>query len=122
MNNSFIKSRIISSLQPKVGKLFNYEDLERKKEEKLEEIRKELISIAIEEKDRDVQSLKTQLNAEKEKMKASSNPPQHKELLQKLESKSAETAKKLNKKANKKVSFHLQQQTTIMFVFMIHGT
>ena len=53
--------------------------------------------------------------AEKEKMKTKNNPSQQKELLKRLETKSAETAKQLNKKTNNKVSFHLQQRTEITF-------
>ena len=63
MNNNLLQSRILSSLQPKVGKKFIFEDLERKKLDKLKEIRKDLIEIAIEEKDRELQSLKTQLKS-----------------------------------------------------------
>ena len=111
MNNNLLQSRILSSLQPKVGKKFIFEDLERKKLDKLKEIRKDLIEIAIEEKDRELQSLKTQLTVEKEKLKASDlNTAEQKDLLKKLEAKSDSTAKQLNKKANKKVSFHLEER------------
>ena len=43
-----VKSKILSSLKPKIGRKFNYEDLENKKEEKLIALRKEILSIAIE--------------------------------------------------------------------------
>ncbi len=115
MNNTLLKSRILSSLQPKIGRNFNYDDLEKQKEEKLVEFRRELLTIAIEEKNRELQTLKTQFIEEKEKMKTTNNLIQRKELLQRLETKSADTAKQLNKKTNKKVSFHLQQRTEIVF-------
>ena len=37
MNNTLLQSRILSSLQPKIGRHFKYEDLERRKYEKLAE-------------------------------------------------------------------------------------
>ena len=80
MNETLLKSRILSSLQPKIGKHFNYEDLENKRKEKLRGLRKELLEIAIEEKDRDLVTLKAQLIAEKEKLKSTIiNPSQQKE-------------------------------------------
>ena len=53
--------------------------------------------------------------AEKTKMKSTNNEVQQKQLLKKLENKSLETAKQLNKKVNKKVTFHLQVRTEITF-------
>ena len=52
-----LNSKILSSLQPKIGRTFNYEDLENKKEEKMIALRKELLSIAIEEKNRDFSNI-----------------------------------------------------------------
>ena len=79
-------------------------------------LRKELIEIAIEERSRDQQTLKAHLITEKSKLKNSSTESlQQKELLKKLEAKSEVTARQLNKKINKKVSFHLEQRTEITF-------
>ena len=75
---------------------------------------KKLLSIAIEEKKRNLQYLKTQFITEKEKMKSSINPSKQ-QILKRLESNSAETANHLNKGANKKISFHLHQPSNINF-------
>ena len=108
MNETLLKSKIISSLQPKIGKKFEYEDLEKQKEEKLVEFRKELLAIAIEERNRELQTLKSKFIEEKTKMKSTNNENQQ-------ETKSADITNKLNKKVNKKVSFHLEQRTEIVF-------
>ena len=61
MNNKLLQSRILSSLQPSIGRQFSYEDLEQQKNEQLTKMRKELLTIAIEERNRDIKSLQTQL-------------------------------------------------------------
>ncbi len=114
-NQKLLNSRILSSLQPKIGRKFNYEDLESKKEEKLNELRKELLSIAMEEKNRDLMTLRGQLVAEKHKLKSTHSATKQKEVIQRLEEKSATTASRLNKKMNKKVSFYLQERSEINF-------
>ena len=69
-----LNSKILSSLQPKIGRKFNYEDLENKKEEKLNKLRKELLSISIEEKNRDLVNFRGKLVTEKHKMFTSEDP------------------------------------------------
>ena len=54
MNDKLLHSRILSSLQPKIGRKFNDDDLEKRKEEKISQLRKEILEIAIEEKNRDL--------------------------------------------------------------------
>ena len=98
-NITLLQSRILSSLQPKIGKHFQYEDLERKRNEKLKEVRKELLQIAVEEKVRNVHKLRLEMGAEKVRLKTlTSNPTQVKEIMRRLETKSESAAKKLNKK------------------------
>lgn len=99
----------MASLQLQIQKRFIYEDLPKQKESKLKEIRKELLSIAKEEKNRNLKTLKTQSITEKEKMKSSISQSKR-EILKRLKSKSVETA------ANKKISFHLQQPSNITLV------
>ena len=61
-------------------------------------------------------SLKAQLIAEKGKLKETiSNPSEQRETLKKIEVKSETAARKLNKKVNKKVSFHLEERSEIAF-------
>ena len=75
MNNTLLHSRILSSLQPKIGRKFIFDDLEKQKEEKLTKLRKELLEIAIEERKRDLESMKARLVTEKGKLKASNIDP-----------------------------------------------
>ena len=110
-----VNSKILSSLKPKVGRKFNYEDLEKKKEEKLIALRKELLSIAIEERNRDLLSSRRKWSDEKSKIKSTHTVQKQKEVEKKLEQKSLTTANHLNKKMNKKVSFHLQERSDINF-------
>ena len=113
--HNLLTSGILSSLQPKIGLKFNYEDLENQKVEKMTVLRKELLSIAVEEKNRDLVNLRTQLTSEKQNMKSTLTAAQQKELITRLEEKTATKADKENKKMNKKVSFHLQERTEINF-------
>ena len=53
-----LRSRILSSLQPKIGREFNYEDLESRKKEKLVDLKRELLNIAVEEKNSELLSLR----------------------------------------------------------------
>ena len=112
-NNQLLKTKILSSLQPKVGREFQFEDLEEKKKEKLLEVRKDLLAIAMEEKDREIATLKTQFKTEKEKLNGDNTKKQ--ETLKKLEERSTTTSNEINKRLNKKVSFHLQELTDIKF-------
>ena len=59
--------------------------------------------------------MKNKLITEKKKLKHTHTTSTQKEIKQKLELKSAATANHLNKKLNKKVSFHLQERTEINF-------
>ena len=93
-----VNSKILSSLKPKVGRKFNYEDLEKKKEEKLIALRKELLSIAIEERNRDLLSSRRKWSDEKSKIKSTHTVQKQKEVEKKLEQKSLTTANHLNTK------------------------
>ena len=116
MNNTLLQSRILSCLQPKIEKHFNYEHPERRRNDKLAEIRKELLTIAVEEKNRDLQTLKAKMIKEKEDLKeVNLSLLQQNEILKKLEDKSESTAKQLSKKVNKNVSFYLKEGTEIIF-------
>ena len=110
-----LQSRILSSLQPKVGREFNFEDLENRKKESLKKLRQELLNIAVEEKNRELLFLRNQLVEEKKNLRSSCNTKAQSEAIKRLESKSETTAKLLNRKMNKKVSFHLQERTEINF-------
>ena len=72
-NTQLLNTQILSSLQPKVGKQFKYDDLEKKKEEQLMTVRKQLLSIAIEEKEREIKDLEPKLKAERERLRANTD-------------------------------------------------
>ena len=87
--------------------------MEEKKKEKLLELRKDLLTIAMEEKDREIETLKTKFKTEKEKIVGDNTRKQ--EILRKLEERSTATSNDINKRLNKKVSFYLQEVTDIKF-------
>ena len=78
-------------------------------------MRKELLSIAIEEKNRDLLSSRNKWFDEKNKVKSTHTVAIQKELAKRLEQKSSTTAEHLNKKMNKKVSFYLQERSDVSF-------
>ena len=79
-----LRSRILSSLQPKIGREFNYEDLESRKKEKLVDLKRELLNIAVEEKNRELLSLRNQLSEERRKLRSSLNIKEQSEAIHNL--------------------------------------
>ena len=69
----------------------------------------------LKKKNRNLLNLRAQLTSEKQKMKSTLSATQQKELITRIEEKTATKADKENKKMNKKVSFHLQERTEIKF-------
>ena len=47
-NRQLLQSRIVPSLQPQVGRIFNYNDLETRKKALLLDIREQLLELALE--------------------------------------------------------------------------
>ena len=47
-NRQLLQSRIVPSLQPKVGRIFSYNDLETRKKALLLDIREQLLELALE--------------------------------------------------------------------------
>ncbi len=60
-----LESKIISSLQPSVGRTFSDNGLEIRKKQLLENTRKKLLSLALEEKQIEVQRLNEQFEEKK---------------------------------------------------------
>ena len=76
-----LQSRILSSLEPKVGREFNYEDLENRKKERLMELRREFLNIAVEEKNREMLLLRNQLIEEKKNLRSYLNTKEQSEAI-----------------------------------------
>ena len=108
-------SKIISSLQPKIGKVFLNMDVETRKHNILSDTRKKLITLAIEDKDIEL----SQVSAEFDRLKGEyiATNVDSNTFLTKLEKLMNALTQRLNKTMNKKVSFHLgSQQTSLVFV------
>ena len=112
-NQNLLASKIISSLNPRVGRIFADNGLEYRKKQLLENTRKKLLSLALEEKEIEIRRFSLQL--EEKKNEYVTNHNNAKEFLLKLEKKSYNTAKQLNGRMNKKVTFHASQHQPIDF-------
>ena len=110
-----LNSKIISSLQPKVGKQFENLEVEQRKQNILQGTRKKLILLAIDEKEAELK--KTTKQFEKMKQNYLSNNENSNKFLAKMDSQIRTLTQKLNTNMNKKICFHIgQQQTFIIFV------
>ena len=108
-------SKIISSLQVKVGKTFTQRDIEVRKLKILCNTRKMLIKLAIEEKDLELAQINEQFNYLKEAYQLDNESANT--FFNKLESSTNALTSRLNKTMNKKVCFHagFTQPVTIKF-------
>ena len=107
-NNTLLSSKILSSIQPKVGKEFLNIEVENQKQRILLNTRKQLIKLAIKDKEKNLQQLNSSFNEKKEEMITNFENPN--KLLEKLEQISNNQCRDINEKMNKKVEFHLQGQ------------
>ena len=114
-SKKLLGSKIISSLQPKVGKSFVNRDIEIRKQQILEDSRKKLMMLAIEEKNEELNQIQEEFSQAKEEYVSTNVSPDV--FLQKLEKLMNAVTHRLNKHMNKKVSFHLgQDRPTTEFV------
>ena len=109
-NNRLLQSKIISSIQPKMGITFKHEDLEEKKKKLMTKWRKDTLQIAIEEKQRELDECR--LEFESKKTKYEEDHRENTEIYNRLEKESIRTTNRINKKMNKKLAFHQQQTIT----------
>ena len=65
-DNNLLESKILSSIQPKVGREFLSNEFETQKQKILKNSRKQLITLAIKEKEAVLQELNTEFNTKKE--------------------------------------------------------
>ena len=110
-----LQSKILSSLQPKIGRDFQNTEMNVRKTKILEEARKKLIRLAIEEKESELRKYTDEYNQRKQELLENSDDPNS--CVNKLQKLMNALTKRLNKKMNKKMSFHLgcQQLTTTEF-------
>ena len=111
-NRTLLESKVISSLQPSVGRMFTHENLENRKKSLLLNTRKKLMQLAIEEKDLEL----VRLNSEFDELKKSflQQNENTTPFLTKLEMESNKQTRQINMKMNKKLNFHLQGQHEVM--------
>ena len=105
-NNNLLDSKILSSIQPKIGKEFTNIEADSQKRIVLRNTRKQLISIAIKEKEQELLEKNAVFNTRKETYVNTLENAES--FLEKLEQSSTSQCRKLNEKMNKKVEFHLQ--------------
>ena len=109
-----MNTKIIPSLRPKVGKQFESTEIDRRKQKILQETRKKLIKLAIEEKD--IELLKTNGQFEQIKQQYILNSENSNIFFNKMDALMNGLTHRLNATMNKKVSFHTGQQSKITFV------
>ena len=105
-----LDSKIISSLQPRVGKTFTNHTIEIRKMQILKETRKKLIQLAIEEKEVELHQFNEEFENKKSAYTNNSEDPVR--FLQKLEKLMNTLTCRLNGSMNRKVCFHLGRQET----------
>ena len=103
-----LDSKIISSLQPKVGKQFENTDIELRKQKILAETRKKLILLAIDEKEIELHQSNELFEQVKEDYISNNENPDR--FLIKMEALMNALTHRLNTSMNKKVSFHAGRQ------------
>ena len=110
-----LESKIISSLQPKVGRTFENLNMERRKQKILSDARKKLIALAIEDKEEELRQLNQEF--EQKKSEYTENNTDTRGFLEKLERLMNGLTHRLNANMNKKVNFHSgRHQTHTEFV------
>ena len=114
-SRELLASKVISSLQPKIGKMFLNSEIENRKQKILLETRKKLITLAIEEKEIELSQTTATFNEMKQEYMNTN--VEYEQFLGRLEKLTNALTCRLNKNMNKKVSFHLEhQQPAIDFV------
>ncbi len=109
-SRELLESKIISSLHPTVGKTFTHTETEMRKQKILNDTRKKLICLAIEDKEIELTRINTEFNLKKVQYTENNADPTS--FLLRLEKLIGTHTYRLNKTMNKKVSFHLGRQTT----------
>ena len=102
-SKSLLKSRIIPSVHPKVGKSFHYADLERRKQEILLEARTKILECSKVEAVRDINMINTKLS---KKLNGCKNVA----LQNKVNTEMEKASLNIKKKHDKKVKFHSAKQ------------
>ena len=107
-NGTLLKSKIMSSLQPSVGRTFINEQFETRKTNLLLNTRKKLMQLAVNEKEFELQRLNNEFDTLKRTYLDHTEDSVR--FLTKMEQSSHRRTQKINERMNKKVNFHLQRQ------------
>lgn len=103
-----LNSKIISSLQPRIGKQFENSDTELQIQKILRETRKKLIQLAIDDKEAELQVHNEQFEQMKQSHMA--NTENVDRFYTRMDALMNALAQKLNTTMNKKISFHIGRQ------------
>lgn len=98
-------TKIVSSVNPKIGKVFSYQDLEKTKSLILFSARQQLLELSVAEAQRDISKLKEELSRSEEVVLTSSSNINIDKLSSIIKQKVNPVIRKINKKISKKVSF-----------------
>ena len=112
-DNELLHSKIVSSVQPKIGMMFMHDDLEERKVELMNKLRKDILQLSVEEKHKEITTLKSEFKSKRKTYDESSNNQY--DFYVKLEKKSNLIAKEINKRMNKKVLFHKENSNFNIF-------
>ena len=114
-SRELLNSKIISSLQPKVGKMFENAMIEERKQKILLETRRKLLQLGVEEKEKELQQANEHFEQMKQNFLANTENPDR--VLTKMDSLMNALTHRLNKNMNKKISFHVgREQPPVTFV------
>ena len=105
---------ILPSLTPRLKLNYKYSDLDLKKDEKLKQIKKQLLILAIHEAERDVEKIKKYLNVTYAEMHRSSrtNCTSFKEFLEESSVKFSKLKQDCKKRHQKKIEFYRKKNNT----------
>ena len=112
-DDKLMDSKIISSIKPKIGKVFIYPDLEKLKRDILLKARSDIIDISLTEANRDQLDLESKIKLEKTKIMSNDpNVISEDELNAEIFKKISPKLNVLNKRMNKKLTFFKPTSTT----------
>ena len=110
-NTQLLQSKILSSIQPKIGKEFSYIDLENNKKTLLIKVRKQLLELAAEERRRDLKNVENDLHH----FNLNRNDDEINRMNNKIKTRTTTIINRINQKMNNKIKFHSNINEEINF-------
>ena len=101
-----LHSRILPSVQPKIGKSYSYQDLEARKNSILNNTRKQLLRISIDEANRDIISLQDEMKKQSNTLKVHQSEDEQKSTKSKIDNERSKEKHITSIKHRKKLHFH----------------